>query len=157
MSPQLLDRRSNVSVLVGALGVVSAYSATKWWVRRHVTASGRHLLGPLWLRLTYNSGISFSFSAATPLVTSLVTLALVLALAGVAVRATNGLATVGFGLLVGGGAGNALDRLTHLPHRVTDFLALGWFPVFNVADAAVSLGVASLVLALLRGQRLVQR
>ena len=159
MSRQRLDRRINVNRLVvaWAAGVVALDSLTKWWVRGHVTSHGRQLLGPLWLRVTYNSGISFSLNATGPVATTLITLVIVLSVAFVALQATPGLATVGFGLLLGGGVSNELDRLIHVPHQVTDFISLGGFPIFNFADAAVTFGFISLFISLLRGSRLVQR
>jgi len=55
------------------------------------------------------------------------------------------------GLVLGGTVGNAYDRVLH--GSVTDFFALHWWPVFNVADSAISTGVALLVLAqLVRGR-----
>lgn len=48
------------------------------------------------------------------------------------------------GMQLGGAAGNLIDRL--LMHRVTDFIAVGNFPVFNLADASISVGVAVLLL-----------
>ncbi|NNN07724.1 MAG: signal peptidase II [Acidimicrobiaceae bacterium] len=157
MPRQRLDRRVNVSVVVWTLGVLAVDSFTKWWVRRNVAIAGRHVLGPLWLRVTYNSGISFSLNATGPIVTALINLVIVLGLAFVALQATPGLATVGFGLLLGGGTSNEIDRLVHVPHQVTDFISVGWFPVFNVADAALTLGFVLLFFALLRGSRLVER
>lgn len=47
---------------------------------------------------------------------------------------------------LGGAAGNLIDRLLH-DGRVTDFISLGRFPVFNVADASISIGVAVLLLS----------
>jgi signal peptidase II len=49
-------------------------------------------------------------------------------------------------LQLGGALGNLVDRLLRGP--VTDFVAVGSFPVFNVADASISTGVALLILAL---------
>lgn len=49
-------------------------------------------------------------------------------------------------LQFGGALGNLTDRLQHGP--VTDFLAFGRFPVFNFADAAISAGVALLILSM---------
>jgi signal peptidase II len=46
-------------------------------------------------------------------------------------------------LQLGGAVGNLLDRLMHGP--VTDFISVGTFPVFNLADASISIGVAVLV------------
>ena len=60
------------------------------------------------------------------------------------------------GLLLGGIAGNMLDRLVF--GRVTDFITLGWWPSFNLADAASSCGVALLLLRFcLRRREFVQR
>jgi len=52
------------------------------------------------------------------------------------------------GLLLGGAMGNLVDRLFHGGY-VTDFLSLGPFPVFNVADASISTGVAILFCVML--------
>lgn len=48
------------------------------------------------------------------------------------------------GLLLGGAVGNLLDR-TRLGY-VVDFIDLGWFPVFNLADTSIVLGVVTLFL-----------
>ena len=50
------------------------------------------------------------------------------------------------GLQLGGAVGNLIDRLTI--GSVTDFISVGNFAVFNVADASVSVGAAVLVLAI---------
>lgn len=47
-------------------------------------------------------------------------------------------------LQLGGAVGNLIDRLVQ--GRVTDFISVGYFPVFNVADASISVGVAILVI-----------
>ena len=48
------------------------------------------------------------------------------------------------GLQLGGAVGNLIDRL--LMGRVTDFISVGTFPVFNIADASITIGVAVLLL-----------
>jgi signal peptidase II len=48
------------------------------------------------------------------------------------------------GLQLGGAAGNLIDRL--LVGRVTDFISIGTFPLFNIADSSISVGVAVLLL-----------
>ncbi len=50
------------------------------------------------------------------------------------------------GLQLGGALGNLIDRLVR--GSVTDFISIGAFPVFNVADASISTGVAILVLGM---------
>ena len=47
---------------------------------------------------------------------------------------------------MGGAIGNLIDRIMFGP--VTDFIAVGAFPVFNIADASITVGVAVLLLAL---------
>ena len=64
--------------------------------------------------------------------------------------------SLGCGLILGGAAGNLLDRLS--VGDVTDFLDLEFWPlqewpVFNAADVAIVLGVAVLLLAALRPER----
>jgi signal peptidase II len=49
-------------------------------------------------------------------------------------------------LQLGGAAGNLIDRLIH--GIVTDFISVGSFPVFNVADACISIGTAILIAAM---------
>jgi signal peptidase II len=51
------------------------------------------------------------------------------------------------GLQLGGALGNLVDRLTQQGH-VTDFISIGNFPVFNVADSSISIGVAVLVIGI---------
>jgi len=50
-------------------------------------------------------------------------------------------------LQLGGALGNLVDRLRH-GGFVTDFISIGAFPVFNVADASISIGVALMVFAM---------
>jgi signal peptidase II len=50
------------------------------------------------------------------------------------------------GLQLGGALGNLIDRVTQ--GSVIDFISIGTFPVFNVADSSISVGVAILILGL---------
>ncbi|TME14895.1 MAG: signal peptidase II [Chloroflexi bacterium] len=55
------------------------------------------------------------------------------------------------GLVLGGTLGNGYDRLTQ--GSVTDFIALHWWPTFNVADSAISVGVVLLAVGYLFRRR----
>ena len=60
------------------------------------------------------------------------------------------LSAVGIGLVIGGAIGNMLDRLFRdgdgfLGGAVVDFIDLQWWPVFNVADMAITVGGVILV------------
>ena len=55
------------------------------------------------------------------------------------------------GLIVGGALGNLIDRLKD--GAVVDFISVGWWPAFNVADSSISVGMVLLILILLLGER----
>lgn len=112
------------------------------------------LLPFLDLALRWNRGISFSLfaqsSAAGRLVLLGVTGAAVALLLWWLSNCRTRLATAGLGAIIGGALGNALDRLVH--GAVVDYLDLHIFGrhlfVFNLADAAINVGVALLVIDL---------
>ncbi len=56
------------------------------------------------------------------------------------------------GMQMGGALGNVVDRLMQ-DGQVTDFLSVGTFPVFNVADASISVGVAVLLIGMFIKER----
>ena len=137
--------------------VIVLDAVTKAWARHTLVAHSVHLIGGAWLRLQYNAGISFSINQSGPLVTTIITAVIVLAVVVVGLRANTGAPAAGFGLLLGGGVANLVDRLSTTPHRVTDFVSLGSFPVFNLADASITIGFVVLFVAALRGERLLKR
>ena len=155
MSRQRLTRIRLVTVAT-AVATVLASTLGSHWATRALAHGARHVAGPVWLRLTSNPGISFSIGAHWSLTTVLEAI-VALGVVGVAWNARGTLAAVGFGLLTGGGVANTLDRLTSPSGRVSDFIAVGSFPVFNVADVAVTLGAVALIVEVLRGHRLVGR
>lgn len=140
-----------------ALAVSVADALTKAWARHALATHAVHVLGPLSLRLSYNAGASFSVDQSGPFVVSLVTALVALGVVVVGLRAAPGASTWGFGLLLGGGVANVLDRLAATPHRVTDFIALSSFSVFNGADVAITAGFIVLLVRALRGGRLLVR
>jgi signal peptidase II len=112
------------------------------------------------LTLRWNRGISFSLfardSAAGQAVLLAVTLAATGLLAWWLVHSRSALPAAGLGLIIGGALGNAIDRIAH--GAVIDYLDLHAFGrhflVFNVADAAINVGVALLILDLLLAPRM---
>ena len=107
------------------------------------------------LTLRWNRGISFSLFARDSASGQTALVALTLAATGLLAwwlfRSRSTLPAVGLGLIIGGALGNAIDRLAH--GAVVDYLDLHAFGrhffVFNVADAAINIGVALLILDLL--------
>jgi signal peptidase II len=149
-----LTRRVNPTVIVVALVVTALDALTKIWVRHALAHHDVHVAGSVWLRLRYNAGVSFSVNPAGPFLTTVVTILVAMVVVVIGLRAQPGVAAVGFGLLLGGGLANVIDRLAAHPHRVTDFVALGNFPVFNLADASITAGFIVLVVVALRGEAL---
>jgi len=115
--------------------------------------SEREVLPHVWITNTLNAGAAFGVAQnGTPLflIASVVVAA---ALVYYIVRNPIGAWTGALlGLIMGGTVGNGYDRVVY--HTVTDFVALHWWPVFNVADSAISVGVALLLVGyLVRGKR----
>jgi signal peptidase II len=105
-----------------------------------------------------NPGIAFSFlTGASPTLLLIAVVAVTLAVLFFWARSREGgkLAALGFGLIVGGAVGNIVDRLVY--GHVIDFLHLHigdrTLFVFNLADAALTIGPILLILAFLRPQR----
>jgi signal peptidase II len=141
-----------------ALGVVVADVLTKWWAGVALASGDRHVVGPLWLRLTSNPGLGFSIGRSIPVVVAIAEAAALVFVVVMARRTRPGAPAIGFGLLIGGGVANLAGRLVSSTGTVRDFVAVGSFPVFNLADAAVTCGVAILVFhALLQRPLLVNR
>jgi signal peptidase II len=150
---QRLSFHLNLTVVAVALVVTALDALTKAWARHDLSNHGDHVLSVVWFRLQYNGGISFSINQSGPLVTTIATVAVVL----VGVNARRGTPAIGFGLLIGGGLANVIDRLASSTHRVTDFIAVSSFPVFNLADVSITLGFIVLMVVALRGEQLLGR
>ena len=146
-----------------ALAVFLADQALKSLVEGSMRLGESVPLIPQVLRLTHtkNEGGAFGIlygQAGVLLIGSAVAVAFVLwmLLKGTPTRAT----TSGCGLILGGAAGNLLDRLSG--GEVTDFLDLEFWPlqqwpVFNAADVAIVLGAAILLLDSFRSEKASRR
>jgi signal peptidase II len=101
-----------------------------------------------WFLIEYaqNRGVAFGALADRPVLAPLLALAMLLALVVYAVRAASRgpWLVAGIGLVGGGAVGNLIDRLRF--GYVIDFVAIGPWPNFNVADAAICVGVVCLAI-----------
>ena len=107
--------------------------------------------GVLSWNLSYNSGGAFGLLQGFPeffLVATIVVAGLILVWA----RSIEGTAHVlPLGLVLGGGLGNVFDRVVRdTGGRVVDFIDLHVWPVFNIADSAIVVGVLTLLIATAR-------
>ena len=62
----------------------------------------------------------------------------------------NRLSNSALGLILGGTVGNLIDRLNPTLNGVTDFISIGIWPAFNIADSAITIGVIIFAYSLLR-------
>ena len=131
-----------------AAGIFFVDQATKVVVERSMGVGESIPLVPGFLSLTHikNDGGAFGILGGSQL--------LLLAGSAVAVGvvlwmllsgSTSGATTYGCGLILGGAAGNLLDRLTS--GEVTDYVHFSFWYVFNVADAAITIGVGLLLVS----------
>ncbi len=144
--------------------IIAIDQASKVWVERRFELYESIPLLPVF-DLTYlrNTGAAFSFLAGAggwqrwffTLLALGVSVGIIVWLRGVHARAQAWLAA-GLALILGGALGNVIDRLHH--GYVIDFVHVHWqehyFPAFNVADAAITVGAACVIIdALLETRR----
>jgi signal peptidase II len=146
------------------LVVVLADRASKAWFELHTPEGWRHEVIHNFIYLVHsrNPGIAFSFFAEssshwTRIVLILGSLVVIGALAWLFVTSRTGSAWTfaGFALLLGGATGNVTDRIVH--GAVTDFfeVLIGSYhwPAFNVADSAITVGAALIILDVIFGSK----
>jgi signal peptidase II len=153
------SRRQALLAVVIAAAVVLIDQLTKHWAV-HRLSGGRtvDVVGSLRFNLTYNSGMAFSRGKGLGPVIGVIALVVIVALLASLRRNGSILSTVGLGLVIGGAVGNILDRLFRegsgfLGGTVVDFIDLQWWPVFNVADSAITVGGIILVVGSLIGSK----
>jgi signal peptidase II len=141
-----------------AAAVVLADRLTKLWARN--TLPGRAPItlvpGVLDLSFTTNSGGAFGLfgGAAWLFFGATIVVCAVIVYASLALPGR--LAAVGLGLVLAGAVGNLIDRIFNrgqLSGRVVDFIHLHRWPVFNVADSAIVVGVVILLVSTLLRSR----
>ena len=147
-----VDRRCLALSL--ALAVVCLDQLSKAWALQSLAHGRRPLIpGVLDLSLTFNTGAAFSLFTGGAQVLGMVSLAVVIgAVVWLLRQPSLPLArALGASCLIGGAAGNGIDRWRS--GAVVDFLALVPidFPVFNLADVAINLAVLCLAVDLIKG------
>ena len=131
-----------------ALAVIALDQLTKHWA---VTSLGTDreidLLWTLRLNLAFNNGMAFGQGQGFgPVIAVIATVVIVYLLVSLQTEASP-MGTIGMGLLIGGAAGNLIDRLFRggdgfLQGGVVDFIDLQWFASCYSADIAINVGAA---------------
>ena len=156
---ELIERQSEESapkaiwrdwiVAVVALAALAADQVTKYLVRENM-AIGESWPAEGFFRLTHgtNSGAAFGLFQDQ---TVILTIASVFAIGFIIYfYRSHGdgswITSVTIGLLLGGAVGNLIDRL--IARRVTDFIDVGPWPIFNLADSSITVGITLLIASL---------
>ncbi|WKZ35347.1 MAG: signal peptidase II [Anaerolineales bacterium] len=140
-------------MLFSAAGVLVALDQwTKWLVRENIGFGGQWLPDSLaWLspyaRIVhwYNSGAAFGMFQNGNMVFTVLAFIVIAAIIYYYPHVENEDWTLklAMGLQLAGASGNLIDRL--MMGKVTDFISVGVFPVFNIADASITVGVIILL------------
>ena len=145
-------------MLLLAAAVVVADQATKHWAVNALD-DGRvvHVVWTLQFALGFNKGMAFSKGTGLgPFIGIIAMVAIVWLLSSLR-RTGSVTSATGMALVAGGAAGNVIDRLLRgdgwFRGSVVDFVDLQWWPVFNVADSAITVGGCLLVLGALIASR----
>ena len=145
-----LNRKRIRAVLIGS-GVVAADQLTKWWARSALADGEVELIdGFLRFYLVENRGSAFSLFQGGGPVLAIAAMAAAAWLVKLAGRADTRLGLAALGLILGGAVGNLTDRIikaggSFLGGSVTDFIDFSFWPTFNLADSAITVGVALLL------------
>lgn len=141
--------KSNAYVLI--VLVVVFDQLTKHWALNALNAGKTiEIFWTLQFNLVFNSGMAFSQGQGIGRIIGVLAIGVVIGLLMSLRRPMSMVTVTGTGLLVGGAIGNISDRLFRgsgwMGGAVVDFIDLQWFPVFNVADSAVTIGAGFLIL-----------
>jgi signal peptidase II len=148
-------RRAFAAALVAAWAIDVV---TKVWAAAGLSERTIGLLdGRLLLRESRNTGAAFSIGTDQTMLISLFGVVIVAIIVRHVRTVTSRAAAAAWGLVAGGATGNLTDRLLRDPAPlrggVVDWIDLGWFPSFNAADSAITVGVALLLLVTFREER----
>lgn len=131
--------------------VVVADQASKSWALYRLATGSVHVVWRLDFALSFNSGSAFGLAQGWAPVIAALAVALVVGLVVALRRVRTVPMAAAIGLVLGGAVGNLADRLLRGHHgAVVDFIALHFWPTFNVADACISVGVVVAALSLWR-------
>jgi len=154
----LQGKRRNVVLFLTTILIVAADQLSKIWIRSTL-AVGESLPEAGFFQLTriHNTGAAFGLFQGHSFALTIV------ALVGIAVLLFYALFVyrrfpfldnmpnrVALGLILGGTVGNLIDRLNPNLGGVTDFISIGIWPAFNIADSAVTVGAILFAYSLLR-------
>ena len=140
-------KRRNVAFLLASSLIVAADQLSKTWIRSNL-AVGESVAETEFFQITHvcNTGAVFGLFQGRSFALTVAAVAVIVLLLVYVVFISrrlpfmdNTVSKTALGLILGGAIGNLIDRLRS--GCVTDFIDFGFWPAFNVADSAVTVGV----------------
>jgi signal peptidase II len=142
-------------VAVVAAVVIGLDALTKQWAMSALADGPIHLFGSVRFALVRNKAGAFGLGGAFVPFLAVAALALVLVMVVRGSATAKLFMAVSLGLILGGAFGNVIDRVLRSPAflrgAVVDFVDVGFWPVFNLADSAIVVGGLLAVLLSFRG------
>lgn len=157
-----MTRRMNGGMIAAVAGLVAVDWLTKLWVTRSLALGESYALVEGWIQFVHrqNPGVAFSMFAdlpeawRTPILAAVGVVGVVL-FSRIIITSTDHIVRAAAAVVLAGAIGNLGDRLIN--GYVTDFILVRYFPfVFNVADAAISIGGILLAARLLLAEEAVE-
>lgn len=149
--------RENARIGITCGCVLAGDQLTKTWA---VTALDDQIFDLFWtlrLRLVHNTGFAFSAGRGLGPVLALVAIVIVGLLWGFRRQVSGVCSSLGLGAIIGGALGNLADRVFRGAGwgrgAVVDFIDLQWWPIFNVADSAITVGLVTVLIHLYSRER----
>ncbi|MDQ1461395.1 MAG: signal peptidase [Actinomycetota bacterium] len=137
-------------VVAALAGIVAVDQLTKAWAVSALADGPKHVIGDFLLfDLSRNGGSAFSRFQGYTQVLAVLAIGIAVFVARAVRQATDRWTLIGLVLVLGGALGNLADRFARSPGflrgHVVDFIAVGWYPVFNVADSCITVGAVVLI------------
>lgn len=147
--------RAYGEMLIIAAVVFALDQLSKLWIRTHLSL--RETITPIpaigsWFRIIHwkNTGVAFGLFQGNGWILTIIGIIVVIGIIIYSSQVVNGPAfwRIALALELGGALGNLADRLNPELGYVVDFIWIGNFPVFNLADSAIVIGAFVLVIGM---------
>ena len=150
-------RRRILLILFIIITVVGVDRLTKGLVRSNLLLGEAIPSNDSFIQIVYtlNDGVAFSMFAGHKtgifILQTVLVISIVIMLVYFCVKVQSILAIVALSMMLGGGIGNLIDRI-HIG-AVVDFISVGSFPVFNVADSCLTVGCGLMLFYVIINER----
>lgn len=159
VEPPRVHPRRRLGLVIGlAAAWIALDQLTKLWALHALDDRDIHIVWKLQLNLVHNPGSAFSLGRGLGPLLGVLAAAVSIFLLRLGKHSTRLVQSVALGLVLGGAVGNLIDRAFRsdsgfLGGKVIDFIDFQFWPVFNVADMGVTVGVALLLLDMTRAPK----